>query len=705
MSALQFLREKAGVLVAGLIGLSLFIFVISDFFGRGRSQRLRQKKYYEIGQINGQRISYQDYEQRIQNLQEIYKLSGTSNIDEKTSESIKEQIWQQIIRENILEDQFKDLGIGVSDEEVNDLVFGNDPHPVVKQLFTDRQSGQFNKSFLVQFLKNTETDPQAKKYWLFFENEIVSDRMSTKYNDLVTRGLYVTSKQAEYDSKASSKSIDFSYAMKSYSSIPDSSVTVSESEIHNYYASHKENYKRSISRDIEYVTFDINPSDADYKDAEQWITKVKSDYAVAENPVQFINSNSDTRYTGIYTTITGVPDSLKKFVREENKTKIYGPYLENGSYKLAKLIDAAERPDSVHARHILIQPNSRLTLAQAKAKADSLLTLLKKSIPFALLAQSSSDDKGSAQAGGDLGWFKEGQMITAFNNACFTSKKGEMKIIETSAGVHLIEVVDISKKEKKYDVGIIDRKVAASSITNQKVYAEASKFAGNNYSYEKFTKSVAELKLNKRVANSISPQQKNLPGLDRPRLLIMALFQTQPDKIVLDQSQQAVFEIGDKYVVGYCTKALEEGVAPLSEVVNDIRYNITRDKKAEKISVQLKSLAEKDKNIEALATSVGVQVQEATQVNFRSYSVTGAGIEPSLIAAATIAEKGVLSGPVKGNNGVFMITVNNSNTNDSEDVNLLRERMASTFRMRGSYEAYDALRKSANIIDRRYKFY
>ena len=113
MSALQFLRERAGVLVAGVIGLSLFIFVVSDFFGRGRSQRLLQRKYYEIGLINGERISYQDYEQRIQSLQEIYKLSGTTTIDEKTSESIREQIWQQMIRENILDSKYKDLGIGV----------------------------------------------------------------------------------------------------------------------------------------------------------------------------------------------------------------------------------------------------------------------------------------------------------------------------------------------------------------------------------------------------------------------------------------------------------------------------------------------------------------------------------------------------------------------------------------------------------------
>jgi len=705
MSALQFLRERAGVLVAGVIGLSLFIFVVSDFFGRGRSQRLLQRKYYEIGLINGERISYQDYEQRIQSLQEIYKLSGTTTIDEKTSESIREQIWQQMIRENILDSKYKDLGIGVSNEEVDELVLGNDPHPVVRQLFTDRQTGQFNKAFLVQFLKNTETDENAKKYWLFFENQIVSDRLSSKYNNLVTKGMYVTSKQAEFESNTSSRTVDFSYVMKSYSSMSDSSVTVSESDIKDYYAAHKEGYKRTVSRDIEYVTFDINPSADDYKQAEQWIGRAKNDFATAENSEQYINSMSDTRYTGIYTPITSVPDSLKAFAKEENRTKIYGPWLDNGSYKLAKLIDASDRPDSVHARHILISPKANLTLQQAKLKADSLMAVIKKGTPFATIAKTSSDDKATSQTGGDLGWFKEGQLLLPFTNACFTSKKGETKVIETSVGYHIIEILDISKKVKKYNLGVIERKVIASSTTNQKVYSEASRFAGNNRSYDKFTKAVADLKLNKKVANGITPQQKNLPGLDKPRLLIMSLFQTESGKIIQDREQAAVFEIGDKYVVGFCTKAVEEGVAPLADVQNDIKYNVIKDKKADKISAQLKATAQKEKSIESLASAIGGQVQEATQINFRSYSVAGAGIEPSLIAAATAVDKGILAGPIKGNNGVFMITVNNIASSANDDLKLMKDRLSSTYRLRGTYEAYDALMKSSNIVDKRYKFY
>jgi peptidyl-prolyl cis-trans isomerase D len=705
MSALQFLREKAGVLVAGLIGLSLFIFVISDFFGRGRATRLQMRKQYEIGQIAGERISYQDYEQRVQNLQEIYKLSGTTNIDEATSESIREQMWEQLIREKILDVQYEKLGIGVSTEELDELVLGNNPHQIVRQLFTDRQTGQFNKSFLVNFLKSTETDETSKKYWLFFENEIVSDRANTKYNNLITKGLYTTSKQAEFENATSTRTVDFSYIMKSFSSVPDSSVTVSEAEIKSYYSSHKSNFKKSAQRDLEYVAFDIIPSADDYKGALDYINKVKTEYASSDNPVQFINTSSDTRYIGFYQPMANVPDSLKNFVKKENLKDVYGPYLENGSYKIAKLISVADRPDSVHARHILIQPKGNLTKEQAKVKADSLAGLIKKGLPFSVLAQANSDDQGSAQTGGDLGWFKEGQMVVPFNNACFSAKKNEVNVIETSFGYHIIEVLDQSKKTRKYDIGIVDRKVLASSLTNQKIYAEASKFAGNNETYEKFAKSVADQKLDKRVATGITPQQKALPGLDKPRILIMALFQATQGKIILDQNQQAVFEIGDKYVVAFCNKVTEEGPAPLADVTNDVRYTLIKDKKAEILAADLKTAAEKEKTLEGVSSASGLSVQEASQINFRSYSVAGAGIEPALIAAATVAEQGKIAGPVKGNNGVFLLTVNNSVTANNEDVKLLKERLSATFQMRGTYEAYDALRKSSNIVDKRYKFY
>ena len=254
------------------------------------------------------------------------------------------------------------MGIGVSTEEVDELVLGNNPHQIVQQLFTDQKTGAFNKSFLVNFLKQTEVDETAKKYWLFFENEIVNDRMNTKYNNLVSKGLYVTSKQAEFDKNLASTTVDFSYILKNYASLSDSSVTITPGDIEAYYSTHKQSYKRTAIRDIEYVSFDVVPSDDDIKQAEQWITKTKEEFATAPNPVEFINLSADSRYVGFFIPISSVPENLKDFVKKEDLTNIFGPYIEDGSYKVAKLIAVADRPDSVHVRHILLSPNQTRSL-------------------------------------------------------------------------------------------------------------------------------------------------------------------------------------------------------------------------------------------------------------------------------------------------------------------------------------------------------
>jgi peptidyl-prolyl cis-trans isomerase D len=705
MSTLQFLREKAGVLVAGVIGLSLFLFVVSDFFGKGRGQRIKQKKYYEIGQIAGEYVSYQDFELRLQNLTEIYRLSGRTKLDEATTETMREQVWQQMVREKILDSQYEKLGIGVSNEEVDELVLGNNPHQIVQQLFTDQTTGAFNKSFLVNFLKQTEVDETAKKYWLFFENEIVNDKMNSKYSTLVSKGLFVTSKQAEYDKLINSNTVDFSFIGKNFSLISDSSVTVSSSDIQTYYDSHKDNYKRTALRDIEYVTFDVVPSEDDIKQAEQYVNKTKEEFATATNPVEFINLTADSRHVGFFTPLSSVPENLKDFAKKEDISAVYGPYLEDGVYKLAKLLEVSDRPDSVHVRHILLTPNQKRSLEMAKKEADSLLTLIKKGTKFETLALANSDDKGSAQLGGDLGWFPEGRMVVPFNNACFSGKKGDIKIAETSFGIHIIEILGQSKDTRKYNIGYIDRKILPGSITNQKVYSEASRFAGTNDTYDKFSKAIAEGGLNKKVANDIAPQQKTLPGLENPRSLIMSLFQAQKNKIVLDNSQQAVFEVGDKYVVAYCTKAQEDGIAPVKDVENDIKFALVKDKKAEVISAEFIKNNGSGKSLDDIGRSMGLTVQEATQITFRSYTLPGAGTEPALIGAASSAKQGVVSGPVKGLNGVYMLVANNVTTTQGEDVKLIQDRLASTFQMRGTYEAYEALRKKANLTDKRYKFY
>lgn len=706
MSILQTLRERAGWLVATIIGLALLIFVVSDFFS-GNSGRQRQaRKYYEIATIGNKSVSYQEYDARIKNLTEIYKLSGTPSISEELTETIREQIWGQMVREIVLGDEFRKIGLEVSNDEIDALVLGERKHPIVLQLFSDPQTGMFNDELFINFLKSTEVDPSAKAYWLFFENEIVTDRLNTKFSNLVSKGLHITRSQAEFEQALAAKSVDFSYTGSYFSSIPDSLVKVSSDEVRKYYDSRKKDFMRPSRRSMEYITFDISPSEDDYQTALKWINGIVREFADSENPEQYINLTSDTRYNSIFSTIDNLPETLKDFAKAGDKSAVFGPYLENNYYKLARIIDIADRPDSVRVRHILITPSTEGSMAAAGKKADSLMNVIKGGVNFDLIAMISSEDQGSAQVGGDLGWFPEGMMVTPFNDACFAGKKGDMLTVQTNYGVHIIEILDQSRKVKKYNIGVIDREVTTGPATIQKAYGLASQFASGNPTYDKFNLTVAEQGLNKKIATDVSPEQKTLPGLDNPRYLIMALFEAEAGRIILDNSQQAIFEIGNKYVVAYCTKIQKEGVADLKSVEGEIMLKLSNQKKAGLLAERFRANMGEGKTVESIARDMNLRVEEASSVTFRSYSVPGsAGIEPALIAAAANGNTGKLLGPVKGTNGVYMFTVNNISPINAEDFSMIVERLEAMLQIRSQYELFEALRKNAGVTDKRYKFF
>lgn len=706
MSVLQTLREKAGALVAGVIGVSLLLFVVSDFFGNNSAQRKKANKYYELARIDGEIVQYPDFEAKVQELTEIYKMSGSTEINEQMTESIREQIWQQVLTDILMGKTYRQTGLEVSPEEVEMMVFGDNPHPIVQQLFTDPQTGMFNKSFLVNFLKATETDENTKRYWLFFENQIINDKLNSKLVSLMSKGLYVTRQQSEFEASLVSQSVDFSFAARNYATVPDSSVKVSSDEIKKYHDGHREDFKRTAVRDMEYMVFDISPSEADLKEAETWTTNEKSEFAAAKDVVQYINLTADTRHTGFYKTLSELPESIRPLAEKGDLNEVEGPYFEDGTYKLARIVNISERPDSVRAAHILLTPGPARTMAKAKAEADSLMQLVRAGIDFGTLAMAVSDDQGSAPVGGDLGWFGEGMMIVPFNNACFGANKGDLLTVETTYGLHIIKIIDQSRKVRKYNIGIVDRKVMPSNATTQRIYAEASQFAGTNDTYEKFNKTVADNNLNKKIALNVTPEQKELPGLRQSRSLVMSLFEhSEKGSIVLDASSQAVFELPGMYLVAYCSRVQKDGVAPVADVTSDIRFILAKKKKGEIISDEMMKLKKEGKTLYDIASYYNTNVMDAAGITFRSYSVPGAGIEPGLIAAASASEAGVLSKPVTGNSGVYIFVVNNATPTTPEDIAMVRERLNSNYEIRASYEAFQALRDKKEVVDMRYKFY
>jgi len=483
MATLQTIRTKAGLLVAIVIGISLAAFILGDLLSGGTS--IMNKNQMKIGEINGESIQYPEFQKQVEELGEIYKQNTQqSQLDENSWVQVREQTWQTTVQNIVMSDVYDDLGIEVSSDELYDMLQGSNLHPIIQQLFRDPNTGQVDRGAVVNFLKQLDTNvaPEQKAYWLYLENQIVTERTQSKYTNMVGKGLYVTTNEAQQSVADASKQINFDYISLNLNTVADSAVKMSDSDLKAYYNSHKKEFKQEKIRDLEFITFDVKPSAADYKDAEKWINEIKDDFANATNNAQFVISNSDVTFDDTWYKRESLPENVATWIFEENPSAndVFGPYFENDSYSLAKLDSMSMMPDSVQARHILLKPNTQEELVSMQNLADSLKTLIEKGGNFAALAMQYSTDQGSAMNGGDLGWFGRGQMVKPFEEAAFKNAKNEVSIVPSQFGIHIVQTTDRGKLTQQVRVATLVRKVQASTRTFQDTYALASKFASEN---------------------------------------------------------------------------------------------------------------------------------------------------------------------------------------------------------------------------------
>lgn len=701
MATLEKLRNKAGIFLAVVIGIALFSFILGDFIKPGKS--ILSNSEHEIAKIAGKSVPYQLYQGKVEEIYEINKLfSGKTSLDEQTSEGLREQVWQQLVRENVMDEEYGDLGLAVHADELFDMVQGRNIHPMIQQLFGNPQTGEVNKAAVIQFLKNMDSDPtgRQKAIWLYVENEIKTERIFTKYTNLIRKGLYSTSLETKRALNDRTSKVDFAYTSAPYSSIDDASVKYSQSDLENYYNSHKQDYEQKASRDIEYVVFPVTPSDEDKKLVEEWINKIKEEFQTAADPKQYATLNSDTPFDGKNYKAGELPQEYNNWAFVAKSGDMIGPIADGNSYKLVRLASINYMPDSVKASHILVSPIEKTQEAvnKAKAKADSLFAVIKKGGNFEKLAKEFSSDPGSKDKGGDLGWFRDGMMVKPFNDACFNGKKGEVVIAETQFGYHIIKIADKGKDVKKVQVAVLERKIVASSKTIQSIFSEASQFAGTNTTRELFIKAADSKKLTKRIASNLLENDRKIAGLDNPREVIRWAFNAKKGNV------SNVYELGENFVVASLSEVREEGFAPLSQVNDEIKLKVIREKKGELLSEKIQNAKKASQNIESIAQNIGSKVDQATRVSYSSFSLPNAGVEPSVIAAASIAAEGKIVGPIIGNSGVFALSVTAINKEEG-DLNLEKIRITGSYASRAYYEAYEALKKNADIKDKRAKFY
>ncbi len=379
----------------------------------------------------------------------------------------------------------------------------------------------------MQRIQNEPEESKEKTFYLYIENEIFRQRKYQKYLNLVRKGLYATNLESIKQQEETGRKVDGDYLVQNFNSISDSAIQVTESDLKKYYKENKNQYKQDESRDIRYVYFEVVPSQADFNAAKQFIETIRPDFEKAEDIKQFVSLESDVPFDEKNYNKGELPDTLNDFMFNASEGATFGPYFEDNAFKISRLAAINFRPDSVKARHILLRATQN-NAQEVFKQADSLMTIIKNGADFATLAMLYSSD-GSAQKGGDLGWFKEGAMVKPFSDSCFAGRKGDVKLVATEYGLHIVQILEQSPLIKHVQVGTLVKNVVAGEATDHEYYVKANEFAGKNNTYEKFNKALETGKdqYKTAVALKLAPMDKKVNDLVQARPLVIWAYQAE----------------------------------------------------------------------------------------------------------------------------------------------------------------------------------
>ncbi len=691
MAVIGKIREKSALVMIVLgVGMLLFLLPLDQL------QSLFTGTNNNLGEIGGTEITGQEFDQKLQNAIALWENQNQNTASPQVRESVKEQVWNEIIREIVLISQFKELGLAVSPEELFDMVQGKNPHPQVQQAFTDPNSGAFNPTQVLQFLKSLETMPAANRaQWLSFEDGIEKERVASKYNTLLTKGLYATSSLIKRTYTEQNEQRNIKYVAKRYNAFVDSTITVTDVELNAYYNEHKSEFKQDASREVEYVKFEVKPSEGDIAEAKKWIEETAAEFKSTDNDSSFVVYNSETPLDESFYGADALPAGIDSAFFTQEVGAITQVYEQNGSYLVTKLSAIKMVSDSVKARHILLKTTQQFTDTLLEAKLDSIKSAILAGANFAEIAKEVSEDVGSAIEGGDLGWFKEGVMVPTFNAACFDGQVGDMVIVQSQFGFHLIEIMKQADKSRKVQLATVVRKNTPSNETFDAVFADASMFFTNNGTTDAFNKATESDEYSKFVATGIKVADKNIPGMVDVRELVRWSFNNEKGSV------SAPFQFSDIFVVAHLAEVREEGIATIDQVEIQVDLGAKKKKKAAMFVEEMTGQT----TLDALASKIGGTVESAQNVNFSAYAIPGLGQELRVNGMVSTLQQGQVSIPVEGQTGVFVIQIETvTPAPESSDYSAIKTQLnQSNGAVTG--QLFEALKDKYGVVDKRYKFY
>ena len=713
MSIIQKIRDKAAWLVFGLIAVSLIGFLLMD--ARSIGGRAAAATSGTIGSVNGEKLEYADFQRQVQEREDQYKSQGYP-VNDMLSQNIREEVWKQFEESAILSTEYQKLGIEVSDRELNDMLVGPNALPDIKRAFTDPNTGQFDAQQAAArinqlrsiYNSNRKSDQNYAMAVNFFEQaqpQFIKFREREKYISLIAQSSYIPKWMIEKTNADNSQIASINYVKVPYQTVPDSTIKISDAEIQAYLDQHKSQFVQEEARTISYVSFSAAPTSGDSAAIYQQVLSLRPEFVATTDVESFLAKNgTEINFTDNWVAKSKLTGARKDSLGNLSTGAVVGPYLDGSNYVLARIMDIKTLPDSVRARHILVSLNDpktgqpRYDDSTAKHKIDSIKTLLDHGQRFDSLAVRFSDDVGSAQKGGDLNYFGQGQMVKEFGDFCFNGKKGEIKIVKTQFGYHLIEILDQKNFGPAYKIAYFARRIEPSQETDQNASGLASQFAGENRDRAAFEASVKKGNLHSTVPPELQPTDFTIQGLGSSRSLVRWVYGAKLGEV------SESFSVGDKYVVAVVTEINHKGTMSLAKVRPMIEPILRNQKKAELISAKITAAT----TLDAVASATGQTVNKVDSMQFASPYIPNVGQEPKVVGYAfdkQLTGKAV-SSPVGGNEGLFVIKVDNvsAKANYNVDIEQARQSMLQAQESLLQRAGTDALKKKAKIEDDRGKF-
>ncbi len=706
MAVLNKIRQRSIFLIV-IIALALFSFVLADLIRNGGA--ISQKAENTIATINGEDIDRTEFAKKVEAASRNFGGNGSSI-------QAVNYVWNQEVRQVVFQEQFEELGIKVGEDQVNQLLeesLANNPT-------FQNEAGVFDKAKMQEYVANVKaTSPQAYQQWLEYETSISKGAVEETYLNMIKAGVGSTLKEGELAYKMENDNVDIKYVQLPFSSIQDSEVTVSDAEIKSYIDAHASQYKAEASRNISYVLF---KEVASAEDESEIMTKVaallddKVQFSEAtktndtvlgfknvENAEQFINQYSAIKFDSRFKFKKDLPTSVADTIYNLPIGGVYGPYKDGEYVKLSKVIAQKQIPDSVKASHILVSweglrtaGDTKRTKEEAKTLADSIANVIKSNKDkFSELAAAFSSDSSNKDKGGDLGYFVPGAMVPAFNDYCFDNEVGDQGIVETQFGYHVIRIEDQKNEQKAIQVATVAQKIEPSEKTINTIFTETTKFqiAARDKDFAEVSK---ENGLAVRPVNKIKELDENIPGVGSQRSVVQWAFK---EEVKVGEIKR--FDVPEGYIVAQLTGKSEKGNMSVEEGSAVVKPILIKEKKVEMLKNKISG-----STIENIASSASQTVKTASALNMKTPTISGAGTEPKVVGTAFALEIGAVSGPIVGNNGVYVIEVTKSTPASGLDT-YMSYAVQATKAQSGlvNSKVFEALKEAAEIEDKRAKFY